>query len=71
MDLLVTHCPPYGILDKNSTRKAAGSDYLRRVVFKRKPKYHIFGHIHESHGLYKQEGITFLNVANDPTCLKI
>ena len=33
----------------------------------RKPKYHIFGHIHEAQGMQKENGITFINVAKQPT----
>ena len=33
----------------------------------RKPKYHIFGHIHESQGFHKEGGISFINVAKQPT----
>ena len=46
VDLLVTHGPPFGILDNNSYSKPAGSEYLRNKVFQMKPKYHVFGHIH-------------------------
>jgi Icc-related predicted phosphoesterase len=71
VDLLVTHCPPYGILDRNSQGKSAGSEYLRDKVLAMKPKYHVFGHIHESMGMEKHEGITFVNVAMTPTRLLI
>lgn len=53
VDLLVTHGPPYGILDVNSEHKHSGSQDLRGKVLKIKPKYHVFGHIHESHGMNK------------------
>jgi len=36
-----------------------------------KPKYHVFGHIHESMGVDKREGITFINAAMTPTRLLI
>ena len=67
VDLLVTHCPPAGILDLNAEKKSAGSQYLRDKVVAIKPKYHIFGHIHESAGMVKRWGTTFLNVAMRPT----
>ena len=28
-----------------------------------KPKYHIFGHIHEGYGMREKGGITFINVS--------
>ena len=35
----------------------------------RKPKYHIFGHIHEAQGMKKQKDIIFVNVAKQATRL--
>jgi Icc-related predicted phosphoesterase len=63
VDLLVTHSPPLGILDKTSKDKSVGSPALRKRVAQIKPKLHIFGHIHESHGRVAIEGTTFMNVA--------
>jgi len=45
VDVLITHTPPSGILDRNK-----GCEILREVVMDRKPKYHIFGHVHDSYG---------------------
>lgn len=53
VDLLITHSPPKGILDLNANKEHAGSAYLREIVLQRKPKYHVFGHIHESAGMFK------------------
>lgn len=71
VDLLVTHCPPFGIRDFNSYGKSSGSEYLRDKVFEINPKYHIFGHIHESPGTEKHKGITFINAAMNPTRISI
>jgi Icc-related predicted phosphoesterase len=56
-DILITHGPPFGILDKveMSSRglgkeKLAGCKDLRETVFHIKPKLHVFGHIHEQGG---------------------
>lgn len=46
LDLLITHCPPYRILDLNRKGEHCGCEVLQREIFKKKPKYHIFGHIH-------------------------
>lgn len=32
VDILVTHCPPYGILDKSNNGKFGGSNALKTVV---------------------------------------
>lgn len=48
IDILITHGPPYGILDKTEKNKHVGCRRLREHVIGRvKPKLHIFSHIHE------------------------
>ena len=47
-DILITHTPPLGFGDLCSTGVRAGCVELLHSVQKRiKPKYHIYGHIHE------------------------
>ena len=53
-DILITHGPPYGHGDKIATKNLdhVGCKSLYEEVISRiKPKFHIFGHIHESHGI--------------------
>lgn len=45
IDILITHCPPYGILDEN-----LGSPDILDFVLKARPKWHLFGHIHATGG---------------------
>lgn len=55
-DILITHVPPYKILDKagkGSTAKNVGDKNLRKKVKQIKPSIHVFGHIHESYGYIK------------------
>ena len=47
IDILITHSPPHGILDKNKHGFECGSISLRNHMMRVKPKIHIFGHIHE------------------------
>lgn len=49
-DILITHSPPYGILDLTSRGERVGSRSLRNISMKISPKLHIFGHIHECGG---------------------
>lgn len=51
VDILVTHEPPFGILDQTNKGVHAGSPALLRLVEVMKPRVHIFGHIHEGHGI--------------------
>ena len=47
-DILVTHTPPVGYGDRCATGVRAGCVELLNIVQKRvKPKYHVYGHIHE------------------------
>ena len=47
-DILVTHTPPVGFGDLCCTGVRAGCVELLNSVQRRiKPKYHIYGHIHE------------------------
>jgi hypothetical protein len=51
VDILVTHTPPFGILDSNFAAKKCGCVLLEKEIKERiKPRIHIFGHIHEAHG---------------------
>lgn len=58
IDILVTHGPPYGILDKNIRGEHCGCEELREAAFRISPKLHMFGHIHEQGGKTLNTGIT-------------
>ena len=63
-DVLITHGPPYGILDKTRRGEMVGCEELLKKVWEIKPKIHVFGHIHEGYGTIKQKDITFINSSN-------
>jgi Icc-related predicted phosphoesterase len=50
IDILITHCPPYDILDETFDGKKVGSKTLLAKSLKVAPKLHVFGHIHEEGG---------------------
>jgi len=57
-DILITHCPPFGILDKVIGRNEnLGCEELAKRISIIKPKIHVFGHIHTGYG-YKFDGHT-------------
>ena len=63
IDILVTHCPPYHILDKTYNNKYLGSlSILEDLILRVKPKIHIFGHNHDIQGyqIYEYGGEEFL-----------
>lgn len=72
IDILVTHGPPKGILDLTENRdyslEQCGDSALYKKIMEIKPKFHIFGHIHDfkgcrNAGMLKRDGITFINAA--------
>jgi Icc-related predicted phosphoesterase len=50
-DVLVTHEPPRGVLDLAVDGRHAGSERVREMVMRLRPRVHTFGHIHESPGI--------------------
>lgn len=50
-DILITHCPPLGILDQNESGSHEGCGELLTIVQNHvRPRLHVFGHIHHAHG---------------------
>ena len=65
-DILITHGPPYGIMDMILSPffdTHVGCADLLTYVKRIKPKLHIFGHIHSGHGTEEEEGILFINAS--------
>jgi Icc-related predicted phosphoesterase len=60
-DILVTHGPVGGILDRTTSNINAGSEDLLKTVNKVQPKFHLFGHIHEAYGKEKVNETTYFN----------
>ena len=60
----MTHGPPKGILDRNAGAIECGDEILAKEVRERvKPKFHLFGHIHEAYGVEKVEETTYINAS--------
>lgn len=50
-DVLVTHGPPFGTLDKEATAGPhMGCRELTRALLRVRPRLHVFGHVHASYG---------------------
>jgi len=55
-EILLTHTPPYEVLDKTRREKNAGCDVLAaRLEHLSACRLHVFGHIHEAHGAVIEE----------------
>jgi Icc-related predicted phosphoesterase len=62
VDILITHSPPYGILDTSDRgRLHGGCQELRKAVERAKPKVHIFGHVHGCRGIVEAGSTTYIN----------
>jgi hypothetical protein len=62
-DVLITHGPPYGVLDEIYHGKRVGCQDLSDALERVKPKVHVFGHIHEGYGVLEQNGTTYVNAS--------
>jgi len=59
-DILITHCPPYGILDKCPDGHV-GDPLLADRLNKLNVRLNVFGHIHESRGTQHTDKTTYIN----------
>jgi Icc-related predicted phosphoesterase len=65
MDILITHGPPWGIGDQTARGEKVGCRDLLDSIEKRiRPKWHIFGHIHEGYGVTQGRQTTFVNASS-------
>ena len=67
-DVVITHGPPLGhgdlVEDRNTKEKIrAGCYWLLRNIERVQPKVHVFGHIHEGHGVTTDGKTQFVNAA--------
>lgn len=63
-DVLITHGPPFGILDTApDSGMHSGCQELLEAVVRIRPKLHVFGHVHGAHGIFQTDHTTFVNAA--------
>lgn len=61
--ILITHSPPYGILDRVAQSYHTGSESILNLIKDKQPIFHIFGHIHESFGTTKIDNTICCNTS--------
>lgn len=62
-NVLITHGPPYDILDMTRRGASVGCESLLEKIREIKPVIHVFGHIHEAYGEKTQDGTLFINAS--------
>lgn len=73
-DVLITHCPPHGVLDEVRPRPTGwgepdsgsgplGCEELAIRMASLKPRLHVFGHIHDGYGREERGGVTCVNAS--------
>jgi Icc-related predicted phosphoesterase len=64
LDILVTHTPPFAILDHSlPSGPREGCPYLFAEVFRARPRLHVFGHIHAGYGTLRTDHTLFVNAS--------
>jgi predicted phosphohydrolase len=64
IDVLLTHGPPLGVLDRTSRGDDVGCADLLAAVQRVRPRLHVFGHIHEGYGTLERDGTRFVNASS-------
>lgn len=72
-DLLITHGPPYGNGDLappmlSEHPKAVGCVELLKAAQRVRPKIHLFGHIHDGHGVTLSDAVPHTKFGNAAIC---
>jgi len=63
-DILITHGPPMGILDRvERDNQNVGCELLLEKIQEIKPKINVFGHIHEGYGYISNGNTHFINAS--------
>ena len=63
-DILITHTPPYGILDEIRNGMKLGCEELKQMVEIIKPSHHFFGHVHHAAGSTSRSSIRYFNLSS-------
>ncbi|MCP9198692.1 metallophosphatase domain-containing protein [Gramella sp. GC03-9] len=61
--ILITHTPPYGIMDDTARGLKLGCEELAGKLESLKPDYHLFGHIHHAAGSKTFSNTKFFNLS--------
>lgn len=71
LTILLSHYPPFGIVDFTLSNTHAGDIYLKRLIERYEPPLVICGHIHEAKGIDKIGKTLVVNPYNDPVIIDL
>ena len=63
-DVLISHIPPFDILDLHDRNHNLGDTMLRKRIEELNLKLHVFGHVHDSYGLTRLRDTIFINASS-------
>lgn len=63
-DVLITHGPPWGVLDQVHGGPHLGCEELKIRLVAVQPRVHVFGHIHDSYGVAQSKVTTYVNACS-------
>ena len=64
VDVLITHGPPHGVLDRTEAGESVGCEELLAATRRTRPRLHAFGHIHQGHGWRRLGRTLHVNASN-------
>lgn len=64
LDILITHVPPAGILDRSSRGHSHGCSHLAAEIARIAPRLHCFGHVHASANQIRIGDTLFVNASS-------
>lgn len=64
VDILITHGPPFGILDLTAQGQHVGCEDLADELKRVRPRLHVYGHVHNAYGIVEKEGTIYVNASN-------
>ncbi|MEM7408327.1 MAG: metallophosphatase domain-containing protein [Pseudomonadota bacterium] len=70
-NVLITHIPPYSVMDRSSRGMELGCRHLAEAVQRVKPVVHCFGHVHHSAGVVQGSDTLFVNASSVNSQLEV
>ncbi len=63
LDILVTHGPPLGVMDRTGGNRRVGCADLADAIERARPRVHVFGHVHGGYGVSLKGETLYVNAA--------